>query len=199
MTGLDKIIEEIIADAKKEAGAMLSQARRQADEIEEKALEEAKALAASAESRTSKQLDLIKEAFESNASLKRRQELLEAKQAILGETLEKARLRLLSLPDDEYFSLCLQIAAKKAEAGQGEIIFNARDKARLPKDFSKRLEEALPDGSSLSISDETRSIDGGFLILYGENVENCSLKSIFRDMRDEFVDIAKDALFRGVS
>jgi V/A-type H+-transporting ATPase subunit E len=195
MTGLDRITEEILSEAKTEAQAILDEAESKAEALIAKARSDDQSKRAALGDSVSKKLVSMAEARVSNTAQKHRQAILSAKQEVLGEALEGARKSLLDKPDHEYFEIVKKLAAKHAEAGSGELLLNARDLARLPKGFGESLNISLGSGKKLEIANETAAIDGGFLIRYGENIENCSFASLFRQRRDEFIDLAKEALF----
>jgi V/A-type H+-transporting ATPase subunit E len=195
MAGLDRIVDEIAESARKEAKDLVSEAEDKAEAILAAAREKADALKTLSRARVEKSLLALAESRVSSLARKRRQAVLEAKQAALKNALEEARKALLERPAPEYFSILLKLAESHAETGAGEIVFNERDLSRLPKGFEADLGKALGPGRTLSVSGETAPIDGGFLIKYGENIENCSFASLFRQRRDEFVDLAKEALF----
>ena len=133
---------------------------------------------------------------------------------ILG-VLSEAHEKLLALPDEDYFKMILGLAAKNAQAGEGEIFFNTKDLLRLPASFEKQLNEtAQKAGGTLHISKEPASIDGGFILRYrpaapeGEEetpveegsaygtVElNCSLSSLIAEKKDELSDLVYQNLF----
>jgi V/A-type H+-transporting ATPase subunit E len=197
MTGLDKIIDEIITEARIEAGNILDEARAKAGEARKQALDQAGAQTRAAEAETDKRISELTAGREASYALRRRQAVLEARQAALSETLAAAGQALINLPDNEYFAFILKLAAARAEPGEGVLLFNARDRGRMPKDFQHLLNLALPEGKSLAVSDAAARIDGGFILKYGELEENCSFAAIFRDRRDEFTDLIRGLVIEG--
>ena len=145
MTGLEKITDRILAEA-----------RAQTDEIREKAEEEAGAVLRETEERLSRLREeakereaLVKKELEtrarSSASLKKRQLILAAKQDMIREQIEKAHQTLLAMEPEEYFSLIEQMVRRFALPKEGEICFSQRDLKRLPDQFEKRLEQAAAE------------------------------------------------------
>ncbi|MDR1560440.1 MAG: V-type ATP synthase subunit E [Clostridiales bacterium] len=197
MTGLDKIIEEILAEARAEAENTLTAARAEAEKIVGQARIEAEAEVSAAKAETDNRVLTLTESREAAFQLRRRQAVLEGRQNALEETLTAARQALIDQPDNEYFAFILKLAAARAEPGEGVLLFNARDRARTPKDFQHLLNLALPEGKTLSVSDSPVRIDGGFVLKYGEVEENCSFSAIFRDRRDEFIDIIRGIVIEG--
>ena len=197
MTGLDTIIEEILAAARREAEAILSEARSKAMEIRAHALEQAAGQSGAIEADTDKRIMDLTKIRETGFTLRRKQAVLEARKTVLDEVLTAARESLANRPDNEYFAFMIKSAAAHAENGEGILLFNERDRARMPKNFQHLLTLALPLGKTLTVSDTTARIDGGFILKYGKLEENRSFAAIFRERRDEFIDLARGLLFEG--
>lgn len=195
MTGLDTIIKEIMDEAQQEAEAMKTKAKTQADGILEKARAAAAAGSDKVLAGAAATVADVEYSRDSARALQRRQRTLETKQALLNETLEKALQELYGLPADTYFELCIRLAVRSAETGEGQMLLNAADKARLPADFERRLSAALPAGRTITLSDQTRPIDGGFVLKYGDVEENCSFRAVFDARAEELGDKVRSILF----
>ena len=195
MNGLEKILAEIKAEAEAEAAQIVSAANAGAAERLEAARAEAKAKENKIQLEAAQSIAAAERSFESAVVLERRQRILAQKRVLLAKTLEKAKETLCALPEAEYFSLLARLAAQNAQPGQGVLCLNARDKARMPAGFEAQLLAALPAGSSLTVGSETRPIDGGFVLVYGDVEENCSFAALFDARADEFNDLACGVLF----
>lgn len=105
---------------------------------------------------------------------------LKKKQELIGETVSKAKERVLSLPDDEYFKTILKVADRSLAAEEGIVYFNEKDLHRMTEDFKDQLLKLAEEkGGKLEISTEPRKLDGGFVLQYGGIEENCSIDAIF--------------------
>lgn len=196
MAGLDKIIGEIHAEsdglikevldrAQKEAAQIRSEAEKKAGDSVERIRRESDARLADSKSRA-----------QSAAALTKRQLLLQEKQNLIGEVLEKAKETFLALPEAEYFDTLLALLKKNALSEQGEILLNERDRKRLPADFEKKAEEAAKaKGGSLRISDKTREIDGGLILVYEGIEQNCSVDALFETNIEMLQDKIQNILF----
>lgn len=196
MAGLDKIIGEIHAEsdglirevldrAQKEAAQIRSEAEKKAGDSVERIRRESDARLADSKSRA-----------QSAAALTKRQLLLQEKQNLIGEVLEKAKETFLALPEAEYFDTLLALLKKNALAEQGEILLNERDRKRLPADFEKKAEEAAKAKSgSLRISEKTREIDGGLILVYEGIEQNCSVDALFETNIEMLQDKIQNILF----
>lgn len=196
MAGLDKIIGEIHAEsdglirevldrAQKEAAQIRSEAEKKAGDSVERIRRESDARLADSKSRA-----------QSAAALTKRQLLLQEKQNLIGEVLEKAKETFLALPEAEYFDTLLALLKKNAFSEQGEILLNERDRKRLPADFEKKAEEAAKaKGGSLRISEKTREIDGGLILVYEGIEQNCSVDALFETNIEMLQDKIQNILF----
>ncbi|MBH1942353.1 V-type ATP synthase subunit E [Mobilitalea sibirica] len=191
MTGLEKILKAIEEDAKAAAAKVISEAEKEATEI----MNEAKAQADKNSAEIARKSDadvkeLLKRA-DSAAKLQEKKLILDAKQQNIGKVIESARTSLLNLPDKEYFDVIIRMVQKFALGGQsGEILFSSKDYKRIPKNFDTMIKEALTDkkGASLTVSKEVRSLDGGFVLVYGDIEENCSFDALFSAAKEDLQD-----------
>ena len=196
MAGLDKIIGEIHAEsdglirevldrAQKEAAQIRSEAEKKAGDSVERIRRESDARLADSKSRA-----------QSAAALTKRQLLLQEKQNLIGGVLEKAKETFRALPEAEYFDTLLALLKKNALSEQGEILLNERDRKRLPADFEKKAEEAAKaKGGSLRISEKTREIDGGLILVYEGIEQNCSVDALFETNIEMLQDKIQNILF----
>lgn len=129
----------------------------------------------------------------SSASQKNLQDKLSLKFKLIEETISMAYSSVLKADTDAYMEKLSEILAKKAsslpEKG-GEIIFNKKDKERLTPKISKQIKKL-----NLTVSDEPKDIDGGFILRSGNIEENCSIEAIFRENHDMLVDFIGENLF----
>lgn len=195
MTGLEKMINEIRSEAEASAAAIIETAKKEADEI----IRNAKAKAAQQCGVISEQSavdvsDHLARA-KSAAALQKRKSILNAKQEIIRDVINKAQQSLYDLPDDQYFAAILKMAEKFALPQKGEILFCAKDLKRLPADFETSINKVLKENAKLTISKETRDIDGGFVLVYGGVEENCSFDALFDSVREVLQDKVHEVLF----
>lgn len=196
MTGLEKITDRILAEARAQADEIRGQAEEEAGAVLREAEESLLRLREEAKEREA----LVKKELEararSSASLKKRQLILAAKQDMIREQLEKAHQSLLEMGAEEYFSFIEQMVRQSALPKEGEIRFSERDLKRLPDGFDKCLNQAAAErGGSLKIGSEPAHVDGGFLLDYGGIEENCSFQALLTARRDECSDQIQKLLF----
>ena len=196
MTGLEKITSEIKADADKSIAAIIDKANAEAKSILAGAEKEAAEAIEKVNHDVSVRLSASKSTAESAAALKKRRLILEEKQKLIGEVIEEAKSLIYALPDNVYFEKILKLAEKNVSPAEGTIIFNAKDLSRLPADFETKLNVvAVAKGGKLTVSKETRPIDGGFVLLYEGIDQNCSITSLFETNIESVQDKIQKLLF----
>lgn len=196
MSGLDKIIGQILADAENEAEMILGKAKEEAAGIIEKAKEEIQKLEAEAKENEARKSTAYMDRVKSSADLKRRQAVLETKQQMIAEVLEKSYEKMLSRSDEEYFASLTKMLDRFVLAKEGEIYFSQKDLDRMPAAFKAEIASAAKaKGGSLTLGKEPKKIDGGFVLVYGGVEENCTFRALFAGKRDELADKVNAMLF----
>lgn len=197
MTGLEKIVKHIEDDATAASRAMLAEAENKANEITATAKLEGEKKYAEIMERSKQEVEASLSRAESAALLRERKLILQAKQEIIESMIENAKKSLENLPSDEYFEVILKMIKKNALKKSGYIIFSTADKTRMPVSFQEKINNALIgfEGAELTISKETREINGGFILVYGDIEENCSFDAIFFAARESLQDKVCKLLF----
>lgn len=195
LTGLDKILSEIKNESEKEIKKILDAAHQEARQISEAAKAKSEEAVRQRNEAATQKIKERSAGFDTSLDIQRRRQILAKKQSLIAETLQKAKETLCGLPDGEYIDLLLKLAAQSAQPGEGVVLLNDRDKERLPADFESRLNGALPEGASLTVSGDTLPIRGGIVLQYGNIVENSSIDSVFDERLDALSDLVRDALF----
>ena len=103
------------------------------------------------------------------------------------------------MPQEAYFENIVKLAVKASQNGKGTILFSKADLDRLPEIFADTLNAALvaggKEGAALTVSSETRDIDGGFVLTYGGIEENCSFDALFDSAHEMLQDKVQEILF----
>lgn len=196
MRGIEKIAAQIIGEAEEKKVAIYEEIQHKIDELNAKTDEEIKAELERINNDTLREEGTLEELAGLAAQQKRRQAALSAKQEVIGEIINEAYERLLNLEDEKYFAVIKKMLEDNVLSEKGEIIFSARDRQRMPKDFEDVIKNvALEKGGELVMSDEIRSIDGGFVLVYGGIEENCTFKAMLEVSREELHDMVNGKLF----
>ncbi len=209
MTGLEKIIERIGADAR-------ARAERVLQEAEEDCLRMAKEYAARSE-QTRQRIE--KESEETLRSLlqgaraeseKTHTEILQsARAALLDEAYAKAREEICSNQYGKYRELLIALLASALleqhraeqesiaygdeveEIERFELVLNATDRERFGNavvEGARRLCErriGKEKAAKLSLAADTAQIDGGLILRFGAVELNCALDVLMADVRRE--------------
>ena len=199
MAGLDKIIARIQAESEEAAARTLEAAKAEAEQIlqtaREEAAQECAAIGKKAEQAAANTLDR----GHSAAELKKRQRILAEKQVLIGRIIGEAKKELKNMPAEAYFDNIVKLAVKAAQKREGKILFSKTDAERLPENFADTLAAALiksgKEGAKLTVSGETRDIDGGFVLTYGGIEENCSFDALFDSAHEMLQDKVQEILF----
>ena len=196
MTGLEKMKNQILDEAKSLAEAKVSDAENQAQEILEAAKAEAAKTAAGISQKSEADVANYTERIASSIDLQRRTRVLSAKQEVIAEVLNKAYEKLKAMETADYFAMMMKILDKYVLAQAGEIYFSQADVNRMPADCRAEIEKiAKAKGGSLKICSQEKGIEGGFVLAYGGIEENCTLRALFDAKRDELSDEAHRLLF----
>lgn len=150
MNGLDKIIAQILDDAKQESLAIQEKAAGEAETTLAAAGEKVKKLEEEQAKSAAQREKSYEERLRSSAALKKRQAILAAKQAIIEEMLAAAHKELLAKPDEAYFAWMEQLLSRFVTDRAGEIYVSKRDLERMPDDFPAKIEKTAQEkGGSL--------------------------------------------------
>ncbi len=188
MTGTEKIKEKILEDARNRANSIEEQAKREAQEILDKASYEAglkkEAVLKQAENdglETHKRMLAV-------AGLEGRKETLRTKQAAINAAFENALDRVCNLPDKEYQGLLEDMIVKAAADGGGEIFLSQKDASRMDKNFISNINQRVNSSGKngiWSLSVQPVKTVGGFVLKSGEMEINSTFEIMFSMLRTE--------------
>lgn len=196
MGGLDKIIEEIKDQANAEAGQILKEADEYCDEymkeITDKVADEVEAF----EKKEKSKRNLYDEKVKSGALFRERNEILKTKQQCINEVIKEAEYTICNLETKQYFDFLSKLFEANFDGTDGEMFFGKEDLEKMPEEFKEKI-KAIADnkGAKVNISDKTKNIKNGFILVYGEIEENCTIQSLFDEKSDALRDIVNKELF----
>lgn len=196
MTGLDKMIQQILDEANRKAEAILAKSQAEAASIHEQAEKDCQILCEEMTNQATQEQKNLLERAESSGQLKKRQAILRAKQEIINNMIDKAYASALKMDDTDYFVMLTKMLEHYVLPEEGELYFNTADLKRMPKDFTETIQKIASDkGGSLKLAKQDKPIDGGFILVYGGIEENCSFKALFDDKKDALSDKVNRMLF----
>lgn len=193
MTGLEKIVNQINADADATCSRISDKCSEKCRDIEETARQNAADIKAKGDSEAIEKYKTIIARAHSSAEIEERKILLTARQKAVSDTVFKAREYLLNLSHECYFDLIYKLISAHSLEGEGVIRFNQKDLSRLPEDFLSSANSVAK--GTLSLSDKSVAIDGGFILVYGGIDVNCSLESLFSSNEERISDAVAKILF----
>lgn len=194
MAGLETILEKIAEDSKTQCADLTAKAEREADAIRSQAREDASAAASAMLARAKTQADILMQKAESAAKTTRSRAVLAEKVAMISEVLSQAAERIRQLPDAEYAAVIKKLAVKHAKNGSGILRLSPADAARLPAGFEADLNAALSGKGSLRL-ETAQQKSGGFVLVYGDIEQNCTLDALIDSMQDALKDKIRQVLF----
>ena len=199
MTGIENITGRIQADAQAEIDRIQADARREAEKISAGYAARADRECAELLSRGEKSARERGSRLVSAAEMESRKMTLAAKQEVLDQAFALALQKLLSLPQADYVALLARLAVSAAPAGQAQIILNPADREKLGAQVVAQANQLLSQAGSkakLSLSEQTRPIQGGLLVSDGAVEVNCALETLVRLSRTEATGEVSRLLFQ---
>jgi len=173
VTNLEKVIEKIIKDAKKEAKAIVQEAEKERAKILAEERKKAEREVSLMIERAKREAKIIKEQAVSSAKIHARDEVLRAKGEIIDRVIQEVLKQLQSLDDDTY----IQFIKERLE----EEKFTKEAKLIVPEN-KRKLVRSLQLPIQL---DEDESVQSGFMIKEGRIVRNQTFESVIAHYRDE--------------
>lgn len=222
MNGIEKITRRISADAQSQIDRALADARAEAEKISAKYKAQADAEAADLAAKNAKAAAEREERLVSMAQMEARKVQLAAKQEMVEKAYAMALEKLCAMPEEQYVEVLADLLVQASSTGREEAVFSPADRERVGRAAVARANERMakpageqPKGgsvvgallskvtaraknaSSLTLSEETRAIRGGF-ILKDENVEvNCTFDTLVRLQKAETAGAVAKKLFPG--
>lgn len=196
MSGLDKIVEEIREQAEKEAQEILSKANEYCDNYMKDMREKVGLEIETYNKKAADERALYEEKTRSGAEFTERNSILKAKQQCINECLNQAKDNICEMSDEKYFVFMEKILRANVQPGDGVMCFGQKDMDRMPEDFEFKIKKIAEEiGGTLKISSEPAGIEDGFILVYDQVEENCTLKALFDANIDKLKDIANRKLF----
>lgn len=190
MSGLEKITEHIINDAKGKAEEIINKAKSEADEIIRANDEKNTALINENKEKILSETTKITQMAASSDRQEERQALLDVKNSVIKEIIKSAEDKILNMSKQDYVECLKTILKNFISCEKGEILFSKTDKKLLDDDFISYCKE-VSDGN-LVVSEEIAQIERGFIIRYGKIEQNCSISSIIEEKYNELTDLVND-------
>lgn len=190
MNNEGKLVERIIEDAKEQAKDIIDIAQKDAEEIMNKAMLEAESIKLAGKKEAETLVEDTKNRAKIVARANAQRKILAKKQSLLKQCIDEANKSLLSMDDESYKKLIENMLLSSGLDG-GELILSTKDRQRFGQDFLLRIKARL---KGFRLSDETRNIQGGFIVKIGDIEYNYSFDSIFATEHERLLKIAAENL-----
>lgn len=195
MDGLTNIITKIQEQNARECDEIIEKAKEQADAILSKAKADAESVSAEIEKKAADKAETIASKAQSTSLLEYKRVILSEKSAIINDIIDEAVNSIENADDEVYFGYVETLVSNNAIVGDGLIRFNARDLARIPQGFDKKLESICKEKGTIKISDDAYDCGGGFVIEYPEMKIDCTFLSLIEDKLEDIRDELSKILF----
>ncbi len=198
MSGIDKLQDRILQDAKDQAEKSIIDAKKQADDIISSAESDAlKTKEAALEKAKLKSNDL-KERLIAMAELESRKKKLAAKQEVIDKAFRDAMDKMLNLPVEEYKNILVDMIAASISNGDEQIILSKRDLERYGLSLADTVNLKLAEKgikAGLTVSDQCGIFKGGFVLRRGKVELNNSFETAFKMMHSKLEEEVVKILF----
>lgn len=194
MKGIERIKNKILKDARTQVEDIVKEAENKVGHTVEQASKEAVELKKKLMDKACEEAEEARKRMLAMAELDIRKEELAKKQKLIDQAFDKALEGLKGLKGKEYKELVETMVKEAAPGGDEEIVVSSQDKQLFESGLLKEINKKI--GLKLKLSDETRNIQGGFIIK-SEGIEiNNSFETLIRMERDQIETKIADILFQ---
>ena len=172
MSNLDKLVAEILQQAQKEANRMLTKAKTENLEFSEKENKKIQKEVDAINDKAQEEAQALKERVISNANLKSRDMILQAKEELVEDVLERVLERLKNIDTKKYLKFVENILKNLNLSKNAELI--------VTKDMRLALGDKILD---YKISDQT--VESGCSIKDGNLIYNNEFSNLIEFNREE--------------
>ena len=172
MSNLDNLVAEILQQAQKEANRMLTKAKTENSEFSEKENKKVQKEVEAINDKAAEEAQALKERVISNANLKSRDMILQAKEELVEDVLERVLERLKNIDAKKYLKFVENILKNLNLSKNAEVI--------VSKDMRLALGDKILD---YKISDQT--VESGCSIKDGNLIYNNEFSNLIEFNREE--------------
>lgn len=172
MSNLDNLVAEILQQAQKEANRMLTKAKTENSEFSEKENKKVQKEVEVIKDKAEEEAKALKERVISNANLKSRDMILQAKEELADDILEKVLERLKNIDTKKYLKFVENILKNLNLSKNAEVM--------VSKDMKLALGDKILD---YKISDQT--VESGCSIKDGNLIYNNEFSNLIEFNREE--------------
>ena len=164
MNGIEKITARIQQDASADIDSLRREAEAQAAKVREQYEAQARAEAEKAAESCKQAAQQQLERLEGAAEMEAKSRLLAAKQSCIDAAFDKAKAKLLTMPEADYVELLAKLAARSAVTGREEIVLNSRDRAAVGAKVAARANQLLAEAVAPELPAELKESRAGSIL-----------------------------------
>jgi len=189
---IERLVKKLHEQVDREAEAMFDAARKDVAELDAREEDRVAALVRAIRDRAGREAQAGRQRVLSEARLRARAILAHTRRAVLDEVFEAARAKLLADRSPEYRERLLRVLSAMAR-GTGQVILSPADRQNLGAWLVAQANAR--SGASLQLSEETRPLLGGLVLVTGPVEVNVSLDAILAQIREDLEPQVARVLF----
>ncbi len=198
---LERLLQKIEDDARLQGRGMVDGAKAEAERIRaegrEEASREAEAVRASFRERGERERTKIM----SEALAESRAAFLSAQNQLFEEAFTEAMREFEELPEERYRAWLKRVILENVSSGEEEVLAAPYDHRLLAKGLLEEINEELAEGGRtgrLSLAAEAADFGRGVILTGEKFVNNLTLETLMRQVRDGYEEDALKMLFGDV-
>lgn len=187
---IEKITSKIISEAQELRDKTLSEAAAQSDAVLAEARKKAEDMVEDSRKRGVEEKEKIISRCKSVADIDCRKVFLAKKQELIGQCFDRAVDDIIAMDKDRYTELLTALGTNSGMTG-GQLIFNENERAAIGQKVVDALNSRI-EGGSFSLSEETRPLRGGYMLMCGQTFINNTIEALVEEARPELTaEVAK--------
>ena len=187
---IEKITSKIISEAQELRDKTLSEAAAQSDAVLAEARKKAEDMVEDSRKRGVEEKEKIISRRKSEADINCRKVFLAKKQELIGQCFDRAVDDIIAMDKDRYTELLTALGTNSGMTG-GQLIFNENERAAIGQKVVDALNSRI-EGGSFSLSEETRPLRGGYMLMCGQTFINNTIEALVEEARPELTaEVAK--------
>lgn len=195
MNGIEKITRRIDADEQAVIDSLLAAAKEQAAQIDARFQAQADAETADLRARNERNAAQHEERLVGVTELEARKSALTMRGEMVDRAFALALKKLCTLPNEQYTKIISGMLVKAAPDGKGTVLFSDKDRARIGERAVAEANRLLGSSGALTLSKETRPLQGGFVLVRGKVEVNCEFETLIRLAKSEMAGEIAKSLF----
>ena len=199
MTGIEKIIERILSDARVDVAKIVQEENIRCSEISATGEAAAKSEYWRLFKKGTDDAEIRSERLASVAQLEAKKQVLTVKQELIAAAFERAVQNMINMPEDKNVDFLASLTVRASRTGTEEVVFPTETRGRFGKKVVEKANSMLTASgkrAELKLSEETRGIRGGIILRDGSIEMNCSLDALVDNIKNSITGDVASILFK---